>query len=98
MALSAGIVTGWAMLSGFLVRRRSLTSPDAGEGSRGLLGGERWEALMADSGQPVVRMQKSGPPFEQSHWPISMPPDNTPAPSSLTAADSQEDAATIVLT
>jgi hypothetical protein len=54
--------------------------------------------MMADSGQPVVRMQKSGPPFEHGRWPISMPPDNTPAPSSLTAADSQEDAATIVLT
>jgi hypothetical protein len=42
-------------------------------------------ALMADSGQPVVRMQKSGPPFEHSRWLISMATDNTPAPSSLTA-------------
>ena len=47
MALSAGIMTGWAMLSRFLVRWRSLTSPEPGEGSRGLLGRERWEALMA---------------------------------------------------
>jgi 2-oxo-4-hydroxy-4-carboxy--5-ureidoimidazoline (OHCU) decarboxylase len=42
-------------------------------------------ALMADSGQPVIRMQKSGPIFEHSRWPISMATDNTPAPSSLTA-------------
>jgi hypothetical protein len=32
-------------------------------------------ALMADSGQPIVRMQKSGPPFEHGRWPISMATD-----------------------
>ena len=47
MAFSAGVVTGGGKFSGALAGRRSLTSPDAGEGSRGLLGGERWEALMA---------------------------------------------------
>jgi hypothetical protein len=55
-------------------------------------------ALMTDSGQRVIRMQKSGPTFEHGRWPISMATDSTPAPSSLTAADPQEDAATIVLT
>jgi len=47
MALSAGVVTGGGKCSGALAWRRSLTSPDAGEGSRELLGRERWEALMA---------------------------------------------------
>jgi hypothetical protein len=42
-------------------------------------------AQMADSGQPVVRMQKSGPIFEHRRWPISMATDNTPAPSFLIA-------------
>ena len=42
-------------------------------------------ALMADSGQPVVRVQKSGPPFEHGRWSISKATDNTPAPSSLIA-------------
>jgi hypothetical protein len=39
MALSAGVVTGWAKLSGPLIRWRLLNTPDADEGSRGLLGG-----------------------------------------------------------
>jgi hypothetical protein len=50
MVLSAGVVTGGGKFSGALAGRRSLTSPDAGEGSRGLLGKERWEALMAGRG------------------------------------------------
>ena len=39
MALSAGVVTGRGKFSGALAGWRSLTLPDAGEGSRGLLGG-----------------------------------------------------------
>ena len=39
MALSAGVVTGGGKFLGALAGRRSLTSPDAGEGSRGVLGG-----------------------------------------------------------
>jgi hypothetical protein len=50
MALSAGVVTGGGKFLGALAGRRSLTSPDAGEGGRGVLGGERWEALMAGRG------------------------------------------------
>ena len=39
MELSAGVVTGGGKFLGALAGRRSLTSPDAGEGSRGVLGG-----------------------------------------------------------
>ena len=39
MAFSAGVVTGGGKFSGALIRWRSLTLPDAGEGSRGVLGG-----------------------------------------------------------
>ena len=47
MALSAGVVTGGGKFLGALAGRRSLTSPDAGEGSRGVLGGG---AMMAGRG------------------------------------------------
>ena len=50
MALSAGVVTGGAKLSGPLIRWRSLTLPDAGAEDRGVLGGGRWEAMMAGRG------------------------------------------------
>ena len=54
MAFSAGVVTGGGKFSGALAGRRSLTTPDAGEGSRRLLGGrgerKRWEAIMAGRG------------------------------------------------
>ncbi|MEY2725091.1 MAG: hypothetical protein RLZZ458_958 [Planctomycetota bacterium] len=50
MALSAGVVTGGGKFSGALAGRRSLTSPDAGEGSRVLTGGGRWETMMAGRG------------------------------------------------
>jgi hypothetical protein len=77
MALSAGVVTGRA-LYGPAVRRLQPRRPRVTRLPLAM-------AQMADSGQPVVRMQKSGPPIEHGRWPISMATDNTPAPSSLTA-------------
>jgi hypothetical protein len=50
MALSAGVVTGWRKASGPLALRQSLTSPDAGEGSRGLTGATEGYSAAAGDG------------------------------------------------
>jgi hypothetical protein len=72
MALSAGVVTGrgaWKSI------RHAAAVPRLQPRRPRVTRLPLAMAQMADSGKPVVRMQKSGPPFEHGRWPMSMATD-----------------------